>query len=345
MQIFLKRILSQEWGYSGNIPNQRGKYLLVPEICRSFFPPLSSGIRNSFTSLRILLPSGSWVGTFFVWNNTKFFPEVGLARAHNETRWYSNKIINEELQLDRDVILCLCKLNGRDSDYYLTSIHPSSSEYISICKILDKKSALVIDSESLENTAPILFENIKTEMRSLVVADEESQNSIINSYEALEIARDLLLQAASYLGPSVEIHGDPLTALASNFKTQRDFSDAVRSVYNGRCALRNTFIYENHPIGLEAAHVHAKAQGGNFLPSNGILLSIDLHRAFDEGIWTLTDDLKVQLHPAITSGIMLEFDGKALCIPQDNLAFKPFQPYLKWHREQRFGLFTRHESS
>jgi predicted restriction endonuclease len=168
------------------------------------------------------------------------------------------------------------------------------------------------------------------------VYDEDT--SVENSEE---IFNDVKKRYLEYLGPRVDIDGDPLIALMSSFKTQGDFSLSVRKIYKGKCALRESFIYKDHPIGLEAAHVHAKTNGGNFLPSNGILLSTDLHRAFDEGIWTLDNELRVVIHEKIQDGLLLDFNRKKIAIPEENIAFKPFEGYLKWHRENRFGLFTR----
>ena len=70
-------------------------------------------------------------------------------------------------------------------------------------------------------------------------------------------------------------------------------------------------------------------------------MSVDLHRAFDEGIWTLSDNLRVIIHERIQDGLLIPFNNKELSLPDDSLAFKPYLGYVKWHRENRFGLFTR----
>ena len=195
------------------------------------------------------------------------------------------------------------------------------------------------DTDLLKSIAPKFTEKILEEISKDNQIPEPEATSVENAEEIFEDVKKLYLK---HLGPRVEVDGDPFIALSSTFKTQSDFSSAVRNIYQGKCAIRESFIYKNHPVGLEAAHVHAKANGGNNLPTNGILLSSDLHRAFDDGIWTLSDELEVVVHEQITDGLLLDFKGKKLAIPEKNKHLKPYHGYLKWHREHRFGLFVRH---
>lgn len=337
MKIFLKKIKSQEWGYRKGIPNKGGKYLLIPTSCWDFFPDLSSGIRNSFATIRVQLPNGLHVGLFYVWNNTFLFPELGLDRDHNERRLYSSKLMQEELSLDKDVLICFARKNDSENDYFGLSIQPNSQEYQKLSTIIGKEPAAVFDESELYKHSPWLIGQLQREIDVSKDLSNES-HSVDNSDELFDEVKKKL---TSYLGDKVSIDGDPLTVLSSTFRTQNDFSDSVRKIYKGKCALRETYIYKDYPIGLEAAHIHAKTNGGNFLPSNGILLSNDLHRAFDEGVWTLSDDLRVMVHDAVQDGLMVDFKGKELALPKENLAFKPYLGYVQWHREKRFGLFTR----
>ena len=337
MKIFLKKLLGQESGYSGERPNVRGKYILIPKTMWEYFPTLSQGTRNSFCSIRIKQPNESWLGVIYVWNNTKYFPEVG-GRDHDERRLYRNTSLDKSLSLDRNVILALAKSKWSETDFYANSATPNDSEYLNLQRLLGNETALSVEMDLLSSAAPIFSKVLINEIDKDkgVVYDEDT--SVENSEE---IFNDVKKRYLEYLGPRVDIDGDPLIALMSSFKTQGDFSLAVRKIYKGKCALRESFIYKEHPIGLEAAHVHAKTNGGNFLPSNGILLSTDLHRAFDEGIWTLDNELRVVIHEKIQDGLLLDFNRKKIVIPEENIAFKPFEGYLKWHRENRFGLFTR----
>ncbi len=340
MKIFIKKLLGQESGYSGERPDVRGKYILIPTIAWEYFPTLSQGNRNSFCSIRVKVPSRSWIGAIYVWNNTKFFPEVG-GRNHNERRLYRNNSLDEGLGLDRDVIIGMIKSEKSDTDFYINSCRPGENEYKELLGCLNKNTAILIDEENVRSIAPKFYQSIHDEVNkddSRIRLDEESvEESVENADEIF----DEVKKRCKYYGPRVDVDGDPLIALSSSFKTQGDFTEAVRKIYKGKCALRESFIYKDHPIGLEAAHIHSKVNGGNNLPSNGILLSTDLHRAFDDGIWTLSDDLKVVIHEKIRDGLLLQFSHKKIAIPNENLSFSPYLGYVKWHRDNRFGLFMR----
>ena len=113
MNVFAKILQSQESGYSGDKPNQRGKYIIIPKEIWNYFPDLSVGIRNSFCTLRLNLPNKSSVSAVYVWNNTKYFPEVGLSRLHDERRMYRTRSIEDTLELDREVIIFFAKTDDK----------------------------------------------------------------------------------------------------------------------------------------------------------------------------------------------------------------------------------------
>ncbi len=46
-------------------------------------------------------------------------------------------------------------------------------------------------------------------------------------------------------------------------------------------------LIENSSIGLDSAHIHPSAHQGSWLPNNDILMSKDLHFAFDSGYFTI----------------------------------------------------------
>jgi hypothetical protein len=337
MKVFIKKIKPQEFGYRAGIPNRGGKYLLIRLTSWSFLPDLSPAIRNSFATIRVGLPSGRHVGLFYVWNNTKFFPEVQLERKHNERRLYVNQLMVDELHLDKDVIVLFAQSNSSKEELFSASVEPGTDEYHSINQLLGGVESAIFEYAVLKDVLPASCRVLQDQVDFAKKAPPET-STIDNSAEFLKEANKKLVP---HLGEKQKISGDPLTALSSGFKNQTDFEKAVRDIYKGKCAVRNSCIYSGYPIGLEAAHIHARYNEGNYLPSNGILLSVDLHRAFDEGVWTLSDDLEVIVHEKVTSGLMMEFQNKKLHIPEENKAFTPYLGYVKWHRENRFGIFTR----
>ena len=80
-------------------------------------------------------------------------------------------------------------------------------------------------------------------------------------------------------------------------------------------------------------------------PRNGLALSKSVHWAFDQGIFTITDQYEVEIHPKAKLGDHRAFplmvtDRKWIILPSDS-TYHPHQEALAWHREHRFGWFAK----
>src|SRR5690606_7076218 len=67
---------------------------------------------------------------------------------------------------------------------------------------------------------------------------------------------------------------------------QGAFRLAVTDAYERRCAVSGE---KTLPI-LDAAHIRSYGEGGEHDPANGLLLRTDIHRLFDLGYVTVSDD-------------------------------------------------------
>ena len=93
---------------------------------------------------------------------------------------------------------------------------------------------------------------------------------------------------------------------------------------------------------VEAAHIAAFADTRNNDPRNGLALTPDAHWSFDEGLWTIDDDLRVVVArdhfadwgPEGTS--LKQRHGRPLCFDK-NSRLRPDPQYFTWHREKRFA--------
>ena len=103
--VFLKLLGSNESGYSGDKPNKRGKFILIPKKALSLFPLLSERRLNDQSPVICYTLSGARIAVNFVYHNAKFFPHLGLERDHNEFRLYRNVSLDDELRLDRYVVM------------------------------------------------------------------------------------------------------------------------------------------------------------------------------------------------------------------------------------------------
>lgn len=122
---------------------------------------------------------------------------------------------------------------------------------------------------------------------------------------------------------------------------QRYFRQAVLNAYDGRCAITGMAIREL----LVASHIipWKESKEHRLDPQNGIALNALHDRAFDLGLITFDEDLRMvcahALHDHYTNATVAQqfekHEGAALMVPPDSLGPKP--EYLAWHRRNCFG--------
>ena len=122
------------------------------------------------------------------------------------------------------------------------------------------------------------------------------------------------------------------------------FRLSVVPAYDYTCALTGyKLVTAGAGSIVDAAHIYQFAKSRNNDPRNGIALSKNAHWAFDEGLWSLTDDYHViiardsfrETGPA--HFLLSSYDGKRIHLPKDR-ALWPMKEYLQWHRENKLGL-------
>lgn len=114
------------------------------------------------------------------------------------------------------------------------------------------------------------------------------------------------------------------------------FHDLVLSNYNFTCAVTNEVIAYKSLNNLEAAHIFLKCHGGFFLPSNGISMRKDIHWAFDKGMFCINDDLTIVVAAEVKDSYLFKYNGAKI---NSAVMFNPDPRFLKYHRENVFGLF------
>jgi putative restriction endonuclease len=126
--------------------------------------------------------------------------------------------------------------------------------------------------------------------------------------------------------------------------TARDarFRIQVVSSYLFTCALTGYSLTTVSSSSIvDAAHIHERRDSKNDDPLNGLALSKNAHWMFDEGLWSMTDDLKIIVaEKAFTDwspdGVSLRnYHGRSLFF-QRGCTLRPDRKYIAWHREQKF---------
>ena len=128
-------------------------------------------------------------------------------------------------------------------------------------------------------------------------------------------------------------------------KRDQAFRDVVLGNYDQTCAVTGQKFVYSSTVKSDAAHIIAKGIKGTDDPRNGLALSKSVHWAFDQGIFTISDQYEVIIHPqarsaSISAFPLMETDRKRILLPSDP-AYHPHQEALAWHRKERFGAFAR----
>lgn len=151
-----------------------------------------------------------------------------------------------------------------------------------------------------------------------------------NAEEVLEPENDTLLPE--------DFTGETRQALTAQRIKQHFFRRAVLSSYRGRCCMSG--LSESRL--LIASHIvpWSRDKTNRLNPSNGLCLSAIHDRAFDKGLISLTDDLRVVLSndlvardEAFIKATFMPLQGRQIEMPE---RFRPEPAFLARHRAEVF---------
>jgi putative restriction endonuclease len=117
---------------------------------------------------------------------------------------------------------------------------------------------------------------------------------------------------------------------------QGTFRIAVTDAYQRACAVTTE---HSLPV-LDVAHIKPFAEHGEHEISNGLLLRTDIHRLFDRGYVTVTNDLRFEVSRALKDEYencktYYALQGRKLALPR-NESDRPSPSALRWHQEHCF---------
>ncbi|MGI0439934.1 HNH endonuclease [Helicobacter himalayensis] len=123
-------------------------------------------------------------------------------------------------------------------------------------------------------------------------------------------------------------------------REQRIFRENVLKAYNYQCAITKQSIFIDNRVLLEAAHIIPYRDGGSFAVSNGIALSYEMHKMFDNGLFGFFYDennLKIKVSNSNRicdkSGILNSLDNRIITIPNKELE-KPDSLAVEYNLEK-----------
>lgn len=120
------------------------------------------------------------------------------------------------------------------------------------------------------------------------------------------------------------------------------FKREVPKIYNNTCAISGLRIDAILNISMiDACHIVPFSDGYNDTLINGIALCPNLHRAFDRGLISVSNDYKVILNNNFienkeSSLNLTQFDGKIINLPKIERFYPSLENFL--HHRKRFGF-------
>ena len=127
-------------------------------------------------------------------------------------------------------------------------------------------------------------------------------------------------------------------------KREKAFTGVVLEQYDFKCAVTGVKYHSDNLVEAHAAHIVSKSQKGSDDPRNGITLSRTAHWAFDVGMFTISDQFEVLVHPKAKQGRtnkfpILDMNGAQINLPEDE-NYYPHQEALQWHQKEVFDRFS-----
>ena len=176
-------------------------------------------------------------------------------------------------------------------------------------------------------------------IRGVEFATLEAVCADLPEEEALATAlrTEIVLPFAMFEQPDREIYQ------VSREKRDAAFSRVVLDEYGYTCAVTGQRYRSKHHVEAQAAHIVSKKEHGSDDPRNGLALSHTFHWAFDVGLFTVSDQYEVIVHPKapLANGKafpLLQLDRQQLHLPDDK-EFWPHGDALRWHKKEVFEKF------
>ena len=227
-------------------------------------------------------------------------------------------------------------------------IHSRSPEIIRLAKLMNRSPAsLSMKMYNFGRLDPTLARRGVGGLANGAKLDEEVWNEYVGRHEELsEIYSELLLRLQGHLPLEDDqqiktppgLVGQRLMHYRIN---QTFFRQSVISAYDCTCCITGI----NDPQLLIASHIKpwAKCETGEERTSaeNGLCLNPLHDRAFDKGLITLDDDLRVMYSPSLRdvlthesySEYFAKFEGMQIRIPSRT---RPATAFLEYHRDYVF---------
>jgi hypothetical protein len=171
-----------------------------------------------------------------------------------------------------------------------------------------------VDWQTLENTTSVIL-------------DEEAR------YEV-----QLYAQLTNEFRPFVR--EEPVTYSVNAQKRDIAFRKLVLTEYEYHCSICRMEFRLGELVEAQAAHIVPKNKSGTDDPRNGLSLCRTHHWAFDNGLFTISDNYQIMVSPVVSKAetanfSLSDFANRQISLPEDEILY-PHQIAIDWHRKNVF---------
>lgn len=133
-----------------------------------------------------------------------------------------------------------------------------------------------------------------------------------NENDPLEIATQSTLKEFELLPTSIEKLKK--SRLVTERKGQGNFRAIITTAYSNKCCITS----ETTPELLEAAHIQPYFDENSNHVKNGLLLRVDLHKLYDNGLLYIDESFKIHISPEVKSEFYRKLNGTTIRLPENN---------------------------
>lgn len=228
-------------------------------------------------------------------------------------------------------------------------MHARNPDVLALAKLLDRTpGSIAMKLVNLASLDPVHQARGVSGLSGASTSDREIWNEFEQHREAMTFESERLL--ADRKGVTIEESADILEADLPKLGKERErmvklrvnqsfFRSTVLAAYDKKCCLTGIAVTEL----LVASHVvpWAVDETNRVNPRNGLCLNAFHDRAFDRGLITLTDDLKLIVAGHLLTSKddetsrrwLLDFEGQPIRLPT---RYRPDLEFIRWHREHCF---------
>lgn len=229
-------------------------------------------------------------------------------------------------------------------------IHGRNPEIITLAKVIGRTpDAVAMKMLNIASLDPAITNTGRAGLGNASALDREVWAEFHSDWERLAVECNLSLEqlgqtAMPELEPnddqflSEDFTGESRRVITTRRVKQHFFRRAVLSSYRGRCCMSGL----SDSRLLIASHIvpWSNDKANRLNPSNGLCLSAIHDRAFDKGLITLSDELRIivsevllQQDSVFVTNVFLPLNGKTIELPE---RFTPSPAFVAWHRSSIF---------